>query len=63
MGLLYDGCFYRWPIQVIETDLIEEVTIGYPAAQFYGIGDKWIEFNLSYIAGREYHAMGKMVTT
>lgn len=37
-----------------ETDLIDEVTVGHPVAQFYGIGDKWIEFNLSYIAGRTY---------
>jgi hypothetical protein len=36
---------------VKEADLMEEVAEGRPAAQFYGIGDKWIEFNLSYIAG------------
>ena len=34
---------------VKDEDVFEEVTKGHPAAQFYGIGDKWIEFNLTYI--------------
>lgn len=36
---------------VSEADLIDVVGAGHPVAQFYGIGDKWIEFNLTYIAG------------
>lgn len=36
---------------VSEADLIDEVGPGQPVAQFYGIGDKWIEFNLTHIAG------------
>lgn len=37
--------------QVKEEELIDEVSEGHPVAQMYGIGDKWIEFNLTYIAG------------
>jgi hypothetical protein len=36
---------------VKEEELIDEVSEGHPVAQMYGIGDKWIEFNLTYIAG------------
>lgn len=36
---------------VSEADLIDVVAPGQPVAQFYGIGDKWIEFNLTHIAG------------
>lgn len=43
---------------VTEDKLIDEVTVGHPAAQFYGIGDKWIEFNLTYIAGADSPALG-----
>jgi len=51
-----DGIMFSDPVQAEE--LIEEVTSGHPAAQFYGIGDKWIEFNLTHIAGDDSPALG-----
>lgn len=50
-----DGIIFSGPIQA--EDLIEEVSVGHPAAQYYGIGDKWIEFNLTYIAGEDSPAL------
>ena len=46
-----DGRPVLYTSPVTEEDLVEEVGLGHPVAQFYGIGDKWIEFNLTYIAG------------
>lgn len=46
-----DGRPVLYTAPVSEGDLVDAVGPGQPVAQFYGIGDKWIEFNLTYIAG------------
>ncbi len=50
-----DGIIYSGAVEA--ADLFEAVTQGHPVAQFYGIGDKWTEFNLTYIAGDDSPAL------